>query len=90
ARPVPQIIVDAFSPLGPGAVTWALRVAHCESTYNPQAVNGSSGASGLFQFLPSTWARSPYGGQPVFDPDTNARAAAWLYETAGPGQWSCR
>jgi hypothetical protein len=36
-------------------LTWALRVAHCESHYDPGAVNGDSGATGLFQFMPSTW-----------------------------------
>ena len=36
-------------------LSWALRVANCESHYNPLAINRSSGASGLFQFMPSTW-----------------------------------
>jgi hypothetical protein len=87
---IQQIILDAFAALGPAAQTWALRVANCESHYNPYAVNSSSGASGLFQFLPSTWARSPYAGQSVFDPKANAQAAAWLYQRSGPGQWSCK
>lgn len=87
---IQAIIVDAFSPLGQGAVQWALRVANCESHYNPYAVNSSSGAAGLFQFLPSTWAHSPYAGQSPFDPVANARAAAWLYQRSGPGQWVCQ
>jgi LysM repeat protein len=87
---VEQAIHDAFAPLGPGAVAWAMRVAGCESHYNPYAVNRSSGASGVFQFLPSTWASSPYAGASVFDPGANAQAAAWLYQHAGPGQWECR
>jgi len=28
---IAQIITNAFSPLGQGAVTWALRIAYCES-----------------------------------------------------------
>ena len=86
---IQAIILDAFAPLGAAAQSWALRVAKCESNYNPYAVNRSSGASGLFQFLPSTWAGSPYHAQSVFDPTANAHAAAWLYQRSGPGQWVC-
>jgi len=86
---IQAIILDAFAPLGAAAQSWALRVAKCESNYNPYAVNRSSGASGLFQFLPSTWAASPYHAQSVFDPSANAHAAAWLYQRSGPGQWVC-
>ena len=86
---IQQIILDAFAPLGAGAQQWALRVAKCESGYNPNAVNRSSGASGLFQFLPSTWASLPQHNQSVFDPVANAQAAAVLYQRSGPGQWSC-
>ncbi|MBJ7614335.1 MAG: transglycosylase SLT domain-containing protein [Candidatus Dormibacteraeota bacterium] len=85
-----QIILDAFAPLGPGAQQWALRVAKCESGYNPNAVNRSSGASGLFQFLPSTWASLPQHNQSVFNPVANAQAAAVLYQRSGPNQWSCK
>jgi hypothetical protein len=87
---IQQIILDAFAPLGPGAEQWALRVAKCESGYNPNAVNRSSGASGLFQFLPSTWASLPQHNQSVFNPVANAQAAAVLYQRSGPNQWSCK
>jgi soluble lytic murein transglycosylase-like protein len=87
---IQQIILNAFAPLGSAAQTWALRVAKCESNYNPYAVNRSSGASGLFQFLPSTWASLPQHNQSVFDPTANAQAAATLYVRSGPSQWSCQ
>jgi transglycosylase-like protein with SLT domain len=87
---IQQIILDAFAPLGAGAQQWALRVAKCESGYNPNAVNRGSGASGLFQFLPSTWASMPQHNQSVFNPVANAQAAAVLYQRSGPGQWSCK
>ena len=87
---IQQIILDAFAPLGAAAQTWALRVAKCESNYNPYAVNSYSGASGLFQFLPSTWAATPQHAQSVFDPLANSQAAAWLYQRSGPNQWSCK
>jgi hypothetical protein len=87
---IQQIILDAFAPLGAGAQQWALRVAKCESGYNPNAVNRGSGASGLFQFMPSTWRSMPQGGQSVFNPVANAQAAAVLYQRSGPNQWSCK
>ena len=87
---IQQIILDAFARLGAGAQQWALRVAKCESNYNPLAVNRYSGASGLFQFLPSTWALTPQHAQSVFDAVANAQAAAWLYQRSGASQWSCQ
>jgi len=83
-------ITDAFSPLGPAALQWAMNVAWCESRYHPNSVNTDSGASGLFQFLPSTWSGTPYASQSPFDPRANALAAAWLYSHYGPGRWVCQ
>ena len=85
-----KLIIDAFSPLGQGAVQWAINVAYCESRYHPNSVNTSSGASGLFQFLPSTWAFTPEHASSPFDPAANAQAAAWLYSRDGPSQWVCQ
>jgi hypothetical protein len=87
---IQAIILDAFAPLGAAAQSWALRVAKCESNYNPYAVNKASGASGLFQFLPSTWAFTPEHASSVFDPTANAQAAEWLYARDGPSQWQCK
>jgi hypothetical protein len=87
---IQDIILAAFAPQGAGAQQWALRIAKCESGYNPNAVNRSSGASGLFQFLPSTWAHLPWAGQSVFDPVANAQAAAYYYQHSGPGPWQCK
>jgi len=91
--PPPEIakdITDAFSPLGLAAVQWAMNVAWCESRYHPNSVNTDSGASGLFQFLPSTWSGTPYANQSPFDPRANSFAAAWLYSHYGPGRWVCQ
>jgi hypothetical protein len=87
---IAQAINAAFSPLGPAAVQWAFNVAYCESRYHPNSVNSSSGAAGLFQFLPSTWAFTPQHAQSPFDPVANAQAAAWLYHRDGPSQWVCQ
>jgi len=87
---IAQAIHDAFTPLGDRAVQWAFNVAWCESRYHPNSVNSSSGASGLFQFLPSTWAFTPQHGLSPFDPVANSNAAAWLYARDGPSQWVCQ
>ena len=87
---IAKIITDAFSPLGPASVQWAMNVAYCESRYHPNSINTSSGASGLFQFLPSTWSGTPWHAQSPFDPVANAQAAAWLYHRYGPQRWVCQ
>jgi hypothetical protein len=87
---IAKYIYDAFSPLGDRAVQWAVNVAWCESRYHPNSVNSDSGASGLFQFLPSTWAFTPYSSYSPFNPQYNALAAAWLYHRSGPNQWVCQ
>jgi hypothetical protein len=78
----------------------ALRIMDCESNGDPNAYNPYSGASGLFQFLPSTWAstapKAGYAGVSVFEPVANVGSAAWLgarYEQLGLyfwQAWSCR
>jgi Transglycosylase SLT domain len=87
---VQDIIVKAFTPFGPGAVQWGLRVARCESGYNPNAVNSAGPYYGLFQFLMSTFKNTPYGNQNILDPVANASAAAWKYGNYGQGAWGCK
>jgi hypothetical protein len=74
--------------------TQLLRVAYCESRYNPNAFNASSGASGLFQFLATTWApnsvRAGYAGASVFDPVANANTAAYMFGIGQARQWQCK
>lgn len=84
-----QYIEAAFQPLGQPAVYWALRVARCESNYNPNAVNQWSGTEGLFQFMPSTWRGTPYGQYNVFSAKYNSLGAAWLYSRQGGSPWQC-
>ena len=50
-----------------------------ESQGNPNAHN-ASGASGLGQFLPSTWRTTPQGqaGLSVYNPTANRAAIAWM------------
>lgn len=67
-----------------------LRRARCESVLNPNAQNRSSSAAGLFQFLDSTWASTPYGRESVWSPYSNALAAAWMEANGRGGEWVCR
>jgi peptidoglycan hydrolase CwlO-like protein len=78
----------------------ALRIIDCESNGDPDAVNPYTGAAGLFQFLPSTWAsaspQAGYGGSSAVDPEANIATAAWLanhYQELGYDYWhawNCR
>jgi hypothetical protein len=86
---IPDLIRQAWASLGPARQDWAVRLANCESTLNPMAVNRSSGAAGLFQFMPSTWSSTPWHAQSPFDAVANSAAAAWLFQRYGAGQWSC-
>jgi soluble lytic murein transglycosylase-like protein len=86
---VQDLIRRAFAPQGQAAVDWGLRVAACESGYNPNAYN-SSGASGVFQFMPGTFRATPYGNQNIFDAAANVNAAAWYFQQHGGGAWSCK
>ena len=54
-------------------------IIRVESRGNPNAHN-PSGASGLGQFLPSTWATTPQGkaGISVYNPAANRAAIAWM------------
>lgn len=93
-------LVEAYFP--PELVEEALRVMKCESSGNPDAVNPTSGASGLFQFLETTWAwaapQAGMSGRSRFDPEANVASAAWLVDytirTAHPrgtwAHWTCQ
>ena len=92
AAEIEAIIRDAAAAQGADA-SQLLRVAYCESRYNPGAYN-ASGASGLFQFLPSTWAansvRAGFAGASPFDPVAAANVAAWMFARGQSYQWVCR
>ena len=92
----PSVGADAWRPLVatffPGAdVERALRILACESNGDPNAVNPTSGAAGLFQHIPRFWdERSAAAGHPganVFDPVANIAVAAWLAYEAPAGGW---
>jgi uncharacterized protein YraI len=67
-----------------------LRVATCESGLDPSNYTPPYGAAGLFQFLPGTWASTPYAGYNVYDAWANANAAAWMWSVGRRGEWVCQ
>jgi hypothetical protein len=67
-----------------------LRVGRCESNLDPRAVNPDGPYFGLFQFLRSTWASTPFADQDIFDPVPNARAAAWMWLQGRRTEWACQ
>lgn len=89
-------MVERWRPLvekhfPPGMVAKALRVIYCESRGNPDAVNDSSDASGLFQHLPQYWPpraqAAGFAGASVFDPEANIATAAFLATRDGWRHW---
>lgn len=59
-----------------------------ESNWNPNICNRQgSGACGLFQFMPGTWASTPYGRYDVFSAKYNALAWAWAWSRGWQSHW---
>lgn len=67
-----------------------VRVARCESGLNPHAVGGGGAYHGLFQFVPSTFAGTPYGQYDIYDPWANANAAGWMWSEGQKSAWVCQ
>lgn len=69
-------------------------IATCESGLRADARNptpvGPRGehASGVMQFLPSTFAGTPYRGRSIWSPRWNTLAGAWLISRVGTGPWA--
>jgi peptidoglycan hydrolase CwlO-like protein len=65
-------------------------IVMCESGGNYRAVNGSSGAGGAYQIIPSTWRM--YGGKGRPQDGSKAeqdRIAAAIWRDSGSGAWVC-
>jgi hypothetical protein len=67
-----------------------IRVARCESTLNPCAVNPAGPYYGLFQYLKSTWKSTPYGDRDIFDPEAQALATGWMWKQGRKNEWACK
>jgi LysM repeat protein len=82
-----DMIHQVFGPYGDQAV----RVATCESSLNPNAYN-PSGATGLFQIMPATWAGTSQAGNSLTDPWANINAAHEIFQRDGNSwvEWVCQ
>jgi hypothetical protein len=88
---VKALVRDLFASLGSKTTDVALCVAERESNFDPLAVNPTTGAAGVFQFIPSTWASlselAGRGGASVFDARSNIAVAAWTVAHYGWHPW---
>lgn len=76
-------------------VNRAVRVAWCESRFNPSSTNLRTGAVGLFQHLPRYWEErtdaAGFPGADPTDPEASTAAAAWaVYNGGGWDIFACR
>ncbi len=89
---VRDMITWYFKPLGQTNVDLALCVGYRESRYQADAVNVSSGASGVFQFMPFLWPivskAAGWNGSSVFDAKANVAVAAWTVANYGWSPWN--
>ena len=90
---VPDLIRRVFARFGPAVAEQAVRVAGCESRYDPAVVN-SSGHTGLFQLSPryhtARAQRLGFSWAQMREAEPNALVAADLYAEQGWGPWTCR
>jgi soluble lytic murein transglycosylase-like protein len=68
----------------------ALGIAFRESRWNPGVTNRSSGAAGLFQFMPRTWRYTPYGrrGKSPYNPRWASLGAMWMWAHGFRSHWA--
>jgi soluble lytic murein transglycosylase-like protein len=85
-----QDIIRAAAALYNVDANLLLSIAKCESGFNPASKNAHSAASGLFQFMPSTYANSPSAraGLSIWDAQANAEAAAYKIANGGLNAWA--
>jgi len=85
------LIIEATEHWG---VEWAAealaQTRFCESSNRVQpCVRGASGENGPYQFLPSTWATTPYSAADACDLETATYAAAWMVFQGRQLEFSC-
>lgn len=92
-----EVEVRAFvtSYFEPTDVNRAVRIAWCESRFDPNHMDLSTGGVGLFNHLPRYWeeraSNAGFPGADATDPKASTAAAAWeVYNGAGWEIFSCR
>lgn len=64
-----------------------IRVANCESGRNPKSAGHHQG---MYQYLFSTWATTPYASKSVYSARWNSLATAWMWSVGRRGEWACQ
>ncbi|TMC50995.1 MAG: hypothetical protein E6J14_00670 [Chloroflexi bacterium] len=64
-----------------------LKIARCESGFNPRAYNPAGPYIGLFQFLPSTFRA--HGGTDIYDPVQQSNITATMLANGQSHAWGC-
>jgi len=85
-KTVQEKIIDYADTYGVERET-ALRIANCESGYNPLAKNKTSSATGVYQFINSTWDNYCKGDR--LNADDNIICFMELYPKH-PQWWMCK
>lgn len=67
----------------------AVRIAFCESSFNPKAKNPKGTASGVMQITHPTWVSNKCTGD-VFNADDNLKCARIIWERRGWQPWECK
>jgi hypothetical protein len=88
-----DLVATTFGRIaGAAQVPRALCVAHRESRFHILVTNRSSGAAGLFQWLPHSWLvysqRYGLAGASPYDAVANVTVAAHVVADAGWGPWA--
>jgi hypothetical protein len=87
---VVEAINLAAATYGYGSTLWRKALCETGGTLSPTAVNRRSLASGLFQFIPTTWSSTPYARFSPTSAYANALAAGWMHANGRGGEWVCR
>ncbi|MCI0425620.1 MAG: transglycosylase SLT domain-containing protein [Actinobacteria bacterium] len=79
----------------PADINRAVRIAWCESRFDPASANLRTGGLGLFQHLPQYWeeraANAGFSGAAQTDPEASVAAAAWaVYQGGGWDVFACQ
>lgn len=66
---------------------WLVKIARCESGFNPRAYNPAGPYIGLFQFLPATYYAN--GGKDLYNPYEQSEIAARMISRGMASHWGC-
>lgn len=92
---IPQNIRLAFKDLGQEGINWGLRIAQCESGFNPYNVNRTDGqAKGLYQFKIGTFManakRIRIKNPDIWNWAQQIKVARYMFSIGQQRQWECR